>query len=97
MDSIEILIPDKVGNHLVVALTFYDDSIKTDTFQIPEELCGYSAPLREAKSRLREHKENLCGYSAPLREIQSHRVSNNPPLRTLREVNLIARNAFIFL
>lgn len=37
MDSIEILIPDKEGNHLVVALSFYDDTAKTGTFQIPEE------------------------------------------------------------
>lgn len=37
MDSIEILIPDNEGNHLVVALTFYDNTAKIDTFQIPEE------------------------------------------------------------
>ena len=37
MDSIEILIPDKEGNHLVVALSFYDDIMKTGSLQIPEE------------------------------------------------------------
>lgn len=37
MDSIEILIPDKEGNHLVVALSFYDDTAKTGSFQIPKE------------------------------------------------------------
>ncbi len=40
MDSIEILIPDNEGNHLVVALSFYDNSIKSETFQIPEEFEG---------------------------------------------------------
>ncbi len=38
MESIEILIPDKEGNHLVVALSFYDNMMKTGTLQIPEEL-----------------------------------------------------------
>lgn len=37
MDSIEILIPDNEGNHLVVALSFYDECIKSDTFRIPDE------------------------------------------------------------
>ena len=37
MDSIEILIPDKEGNHLVVALNFYDNIVKAASFQIPEE------------------------------------------------------------
>ncbi|MCM1519029.1 MAG: hypothetical protein NC117_10345 [Pseudoflavonifractor sp.] len=37
MESIETLIPDNEGNHLVVALSFYDDNDKADTFQIPEE------------------------------------------------------------
>lgn len=37
MESIETLIPDNEGNHLVVVLTFYDNSQKTDTFQIPSE------------------------------------------------------------
>lgn len=37
MDSIEILIPDNEGNHLVVVLSFYDDNDKTGTFQIPAE------------------------------------------------------------
>lgn len=37
METIETLIPDNEGNHLVVALYFYDDNDKTVTFQIPEE------------------------------------------------------------
>ncbi len=37
MESVEALIPDNEGNHLVVVLNFYDDSQKTDTFQIPSE------------------------------------------------------------
>lgn len=37
MESIETLIPDNEGNHLVVVLNFYDDSQKTDTFLIPPE------------------------------------------------------------
>lgn len=37
MDSVENLIPDKEGNHLVVALSFYDDTMKAGAFQIPEE------------------------------------------------------------
>ena len=37
MESIETLIPDNEGNHLVVVLNFYEDSQKTDTFQIPYE------------------------------------------------------------
>ena len=37
MESIETLIPDKEGNHLVVVLSFYEDSQKIDTFKIPCE------------------------------------------------------------
>lgn len=37
MESIETLIPDNEGNHLVVVLSFYDDGEKSGTFQIPEE------------------------------------------------------------
>lgn len=37
MESVETLIPDNEGNHLVVVLNFYDDSQKTDTFLIPPE------------------------------------------------------------
>lgn len=40
METVETLIPDNEGNHLVVALSFYDDSQKTDTFQIPQEFTG---------------------------------------------------------
>lgn len=36
MESIETLIPDNEGNHLVVVLYFYDDKDKSDTFQIPD-------------------------------------------------------------
>ncbi len=37
MESIETLIPDNEGNHLVVVLCFYDNIEKLDTFQIPQE------------------------------------------------------------
>lgn len=37
MKSVEILIPDNEGNHLVVVLNFYEDNQKTDTFRIPPE------------------------------------------------------------
>lgn len=37
MATIETLIPDDEGNHLVVVLYFYDDIDKTATFQIPQE------------------------------------------------------------
>lgn len=37
MESVETLIPDNEGNHLVVVLNFYDDSQKTATFRIPSE------------------------------------------------------------
>ena len=37
MESVETLIPDNEGNHLVVVLNFYEDNHKTDTFQIPPE------------------------------------------------------------
>ncbi len=37
MESIETLIPDREGNYLVVVLSFYDRSDKTETFQIPPE------------------------------------------------------------
>lgn len=37
MESIETLIPDNEGNHLVVVLYFYDYNDKTSTFQIPQE------------------------------------------------------------
>lgn len=37
MESVETLIPDNEGIHLVVVLNFYADSQKTDTFQIPSE------------------------------------------------------------
>lgn len=37
MDTIETLIPDNKGNHLVVVLYFYDEIDKRHTFLIPEE------------------------------------------------------------
>ena len=37
MESVETLIPDNEGNHLVVVLSFYEDNQKIDTFQIPSE------------------------------------------------------------
>jgi len=37
MESVETLIPDNEGNHLVVVLNFYEDSQKADTFQMPPE------------------------------------------------------------
>ena len=37
MESVETLIPDNEGNHLVVVLYFYEDYDKTGTFRIPEE------------------------------------------------------------
>ncbi|MDE6368176.1 MAG: hypothetical protein K2K94_02960 [Muribaculaceae bacterium] len=38
METVETLIPDNKGNHLVVVLYFYDDYDKSVTFQIPQEL-----------------------------------------------------------
>ena len=38
METIETLIPDNEGNHLVVVLYFYGNYDKTTTFQIPEGL-----------------------------------------------------------
>lgn len=40
MESVETLIPDNEGNHLVVVLNFYEDSQKNGTFQIPLEFTG---------------------------------------------------------
>ena len=40
MEAIETLIPDNEGNHLVVVLSFYEDSQKNATFQIPPEFIG---------------------------------------------------------
>ena len=37
MVTIETLIPDNKGNHLVVVLYFYDDTNKINAFQIPPE------------------------------------------------------------
>lgn len=37
MESVETIIPDNEGNHLVVVLSFYDDNDKVGTFQIPQE------------------------------------------------------------
>lgn len=37
MNTIETLIPDNKGNHLVVVLYFYDEIDKRHTFHIPEE------------------------------------------------------------
>ncbi len=37
METIETLIPDNKGNHLVVVLYFYDELDKGGTFQIPTE------------------------------------------------------------
>lgn len=37
MKSIEAAFYDKEGNHLMVALDFYDDDYKQNTLQIPEE------------------------------------------------------------
>lgn len=41
MESIETLIPDNEGNHLVVVLNFYDDIIKTGAFQIPGDFLNF--------------------------------------------------------
>lgn len=40
MEYIETLIPDNEGNHLVVALGFYDKTDKSTTFHIPEEFAS---------------------------------------------------------
>lgn len=40
MESVETLIPDNEGNHLVVVLNFYTESEKTSTFQIPPEFAS---------------------------------------------------------
>ena len=40
MESIETLIPDNEGNHLVVVLSFYEENQKIGTFQIPCEYVG---------------------------------------------------------
>lgn len=40
MESIETLIPDNEGNHLVVVLYFYDNQDKIYSFQIPAEYLG---------------------------------------------------------
>ena len=40
MEAIENIIPDNWGNHLVVALSFYDEVMKAHTFHIPEEYEG---------------------------------------------------------
>lgn len=37
MDSLENLISDNEGNHLLVALDFYDDEYKMRYLHIPEE------------------------------------------------------------
>ncbi len=37
MESVEVLIPDNEGNHLVVVLSFYDDITKDAAFEIPDE------------------------------------------------------------
>ena len=37
METVETLIPDNEGNHLVVALYFYDNQDKVSTFHIPDE------------------------------------------------------------
>ena len=41
MESIETIIPDNEGNHLVIVLSFYDDNDKTGTFQIPQNLYNW--------------------------------------------------------
>ena len=40
MESVETLIPDNEGNHLVVVLRFYDEEDKAETFRIPKEFTG---------------------------------------------------------
>lgn len=40
MDTIETLIPDNMGNHLVVVLYFYDDGDKLNSFKIPEDFAA---------------------------------------------------------
>ncbi|MDE5788348.1 MAG: hypothetical protein K2H79_07400 [Bacteroidaceae bacterium] len=37
METIETLIPDNEGNHLVVVLYFYDDEDKEASFHIPSD------------------------------------------------------------
>lgn len=41
MESVENLIPDKKGNHVVVVLYFYDDNSKSKIFQIPSEFVDF--------------------------------------------------------
>ncbi len=40
METVETLIPDNEGNHLVVVLYFYDEDYKVVTFQIPSEFAS---------------------------------------------------------
>lgn len=44
MESVETLIPDNEGNHLVVVLNFYEDNQKADT-------SGYRLNLRSWRLR----------------------------------------------
>ncbi len=57
METIETLIPDNEGNHLVVVLSFYEENDKTDTFNIPTEFAGLNI------ADISIEKLNLC---APL-------------------------------
>ncbi|MDE7389048.1 MAG: hypothetical protein K2M97_07355 [Muribaculaceae bacterium] len=41
MESVETLIPDNQGNHLVVALNFCDDIVRDGIAQIPSEFCEF--------------------------------------------------------
>lgn len=41
MESVETLIPDNKGNHLVVALNFCDDNIQDALTQVPQEFCNF--------------------------------------------------------
>lgn len=59
MESIESLIPDGRGNHLVVVLYFYDDLEKRNSFMIPSEFNDIEI------ADINIHKVNLDAPLAP--------------------------------
>lgn len=62
MESIETIIPDNEGNHLVVVLSFYEDNDKIGTFQIPKEFAELDIVDIAIKKLYLDAPLNLCAF-----------------------------------
>ena len=66
METVETLIPDNEGNHLVVVLSFYEEDQKNDTFKIPTEFANLEIA-------------DISIEKLPFLSISDNSFSNSPP------------------